>query len=91
MGAKRTHLLRQQRLVQVLQAGQRDAVQLQHSGHVHGRGEGVVAAHAHVHVVVGVHGLLAAHLAAHQLDGPVGHHLVHVHVGLRARAGLIDD
>jgi hypothetical protein len=44
-----------------------------------------------LHVVVGVDRLLGAHLAAEHLDGAVGDHLVGVHVGLGAGAGLPDD
>lgn len=50
-----------------------------------------VCYHAHVHMIVGVHGLLGAQLATHDLNGAVGNDLVHVHVGLSARAGLEDD
>src|SRR5712691_7280705 len=59
-------------------------------GDVHGRGEGVVGGLRHVDVVVGMNGLLAAHHAAGDLDGAVANHLVDVHVGLRAAAGLPD-
>ena len=58
---------------------------------VHRGGEGVVAALAHVHVVVRSHRLLAAQLAAEQLDGAVGQDLVDVHIALGARTGLPDD
>ena len=57
---------------------------------VHGGREGVVRRLRHVHVVVGVDRLLRSHLAAGQLDGPVGDDLVGVHVGLGAAAGLPD-
>ena len=57
-------------------------------GDVHGCGEGVVAALPHVDVVVRADGLLRAELPAEQLDGPVGQHLVDVHVALRARSRL---
>ncbi len=41
-------------------------------------------------MVVRMHRLLRAHLPAEHLDGAVRDHLVHVHVGLRAGAGLPD-
>ena len=41
-------------------------------------------------MVVGMDGLLAAQLAAEGFDRPVGDHLVDVHVGLGAGAGLPD-
>jgi hypothetical protein len=61
------------------------------AGDVHGRREGVVRRLAHVDVIVGMHGLLGAHLAAQHFDGAVGDHLVGVHVRLGAGAGLPDD
>jgi hypothetical protein len=42
-------------------------------------------------VVVGVDGLLGAHLASEDLNGTVGDNLVGVHVGLSAGTGLPDD
>ena len=60
-------------------------------GHVDGRGKDVVGALAQVDVIVGVDRLLGAEaVAAGQLDGPVGDHLVGVHVAGGARAGLED-
>jgi hypothetical protein len=50
----------------------------------------VVGGLAFVDVIVGVDGLLGAALTAQDLDGPVGDHLVGVHVGGRPRAGLED-
>ena len=58
------------------------------SSDVHRGREGVVGGLRPVDVVVGVHGRLAAQHAAGHLDGAVGDHLVGVHVGLGARAGL---
>ena len=77
-----------QRRAQLAHGGQQRALQLDGRGHVHGRGEGVVARLRHVHVIVRVHRLLAAALAPRHLDGAVADHLVHVHVALRATAGL---
>ena len=59
--------------------------------HVDRGGEHVVGALAHVHVVVGMDRLLGVEaVAAGQFDRPVGDHLVDVHVGRGARAGLIN-
>ena len=44
----------------------------------------------HVDVIVGMNGLLRAHLAAGQLDRAVRDDLVDVHVRLRSGAGLPD-
>jgi hypothetical protein len=41
-------------------------------------------------VIVGVNGLFAAHFAAGDFDSAIGDHLVDVHVGLGAAAGLVD-
>lgn len=43
-----------------------------------------------VDVIVGMHGILAPQLPAEDLDGPVGNHLVDVHVGLRPGTRLPD-
>jgi hypothetical protein len=66
-------------------------VERQHRGHVHRRREGVVARLAPVDVVVGVDRVPVPAAGAGQLVGAVGDHLVDVHVGLGARAGLPDD
>ena len=55
---------------------------------VHGGREGVVRGLAAVDVVVRMHLRLLAELAAERLVGEVRDHLVGVHVGLRAGAGL---
>ena len=56
---------------------------------VHRRGERVVGALAFVHVVVGVHRTVALTKgASRQHMGPVGHHLIDVHVALRPGARL---
>jgi hypothetical protein len=57
-------------------------------GHVHGRREHVIRRLAHVHIVVRVQRARLAAVAAHQLRAAVGQHLVHIHIGLRAGAGL---
>src|SRR5882762_1454002 len=57
---------------------------------VHGGGEGVVRRLRQVDVIVGMDGLLAAECATRELDGAIGDHLVGIHVGLRAAAGLPD-
>ncbi len=63
----------------------------EHNSDVHGRGVGVVRALRLVDVVVRVDGALRAELAAQDLDGAVGDHLVGVHVALSSGAGLPDD
>ena len=73
-----------QRGVQVLQRRHHVAGHLLGGGDVHGRRIGVVGRLAHVDVVVGVHRRLGAHHSAQHLDGPVGDHLVGVHVRLGA-------
>ena len=57
-------------------------------GDVHRGREGVVGRLAAVDVVVRVHRRLAAERRAEQLVGPIRDHLVRVHVGLGAGAGL---
>src|SRR5205085_9930803 len=79
-----------ERVAQRLGGRQQAVRHLLDGGDVHGGGEGVVGRLRLVDVVVGLDRLLAAHLTAGQLDGPVGDHLVGVHVGLRAAAGLPD-
>ena len=58
--------------------------------HVHRGRKRVVRGLRHVHVVVGMDGLLRAHLAARELDRPVRDHFVDVHVRLRSGARLPD-
>ena len=77
-----------ERLVQVAQGRQQAMMDLLRAGDVHGRRIGIVRRLAHVDVVVGMHRLLGAHHAAQHLDRAVRDHLVGVHVGLRAGAGL---
>src|SRR6476659_8697112 len=71
-------------------AGDQRVVDRGDCSNVHRGGEGVVAALAHVHVVVRSHRLLAAQLAAQKLDGAIGQDLVDVHIALGARTGLPD-
>ena len=79
------------RLAAVVQGRQQLLVDGQGHGHVDRRGKDVVGALAHVHVIVGMDGLRGGEaIAAAQLDGPIGDHLVDVHVGRGARAGLKD-
>merc|ERR1719450_387055 len=80
-----------QSVMELLEAGQEDSMDLHGRGDVHGGGVGVVTALALVDVVVGVDWGLAAQLAPQQLDGPVGDDLVGVHIGLGAGASLPDD
>jgi hypothetical protein len=55
---------------------------------VHRRGEGVVGGLAEIDVIVGVNRGLGAELSTENLAGPIRDHLVQVHVGLGAGAGL---
>ncbi len=64
--------------------------QLERGRDVHRGGERIVGRLGHVDVVVRVDRVLAAKLAAGELDRAVRDHLVHVHVGLGARARLPD-
>ena len=61
--------------------------------HAQRRGIGVVGRLVQVEVVVGADGLIVAQRPAQQLQGPIGQHLVDVHVGRGAGAALqgIDD
>lgn len=80
-----------ERIAKALERREEGVLKLEHSSNVHDGGEGVVGRSRAVDVVVGVHRLLGAHLAAQNLDGSVADDLVGVHVGLSAGAGLPDD
>ena len=69
----------------VVQSRKQPPAQLLHRGNVHGRGKRVVGTLGHIHGIVGVKQLLPRQRVA-----PVGDHLVDVHVGLGAAAGLPD-
>jgi hypothetical protein len=84
------HGLGPDRLGELVKARQRVPTNREQGGDVHGGGEAVVGRLAHVDVVVGVYRVFGAQLAAQQLASSVGDHLVDVHVGLGARAGLPD-
>ncbi len=76
----------------LLHAGQgrnQPLANLHGGGQVHRRGDDVVARLAEIDVIVGVHRMAAGGLAE-QLAGPVGQHLVGVHVGAGPRTGLED-
>ncbi len=78
-----------QSIAQLEQSGQQILDDRRASRDVGGRRDHVVARLPHVHVVVRVNHL-RADLAAQKLRGPVGDHLVGVHVGGGAGAGLED-
>ena len=59
-------------------------------GDMHRGWKRVVRRLAHIDVIVRMHRLLGAGLAAEQFAGTVGDHLIEVHVGLRTRSGLPD-
>ena len=69
-----------------VQRGKEGLLQRQGGSDVQGGGEGVVGALGHVHVVVGMD---LRSLGGHP-GAEVGYHLVDVHVGLGAAAGLPD-
>ncbi len=71
--------------------GQQRLLDFLDCGDVHGRREGVVGGLGHIDMVIGVHRLLGAELAVSHLDSAVRQHLIHVHVGLGAGAGLPDE
>ncbi len=90
VGAARLHGVGPQHGLLIQRAGEvlqrRDEVPKQRAGDgdVHRRGEHVVGGLRCVHVIVRVH------RAAERGGCEVGEHLVHVHVGGRAAAGLVD-
>jgi hypothetical protein len=69
-------------LESVAQAGQsrQEAVlNFNNTSNVHSSGKGIIRRLAHVNMVVGVNGSLAAQLSTHKLNGTVGDDLVNVH------------
>ena len=75
----------------LLQGRQQVLADAQRHRHVDRRGENIVGALAQVHVIVGMDGLAVGKaVAAAKLDGPVGDHLVGVHIGRGAGTGLED-
>ena len=59
-------------------------------GQVHHRGEAVIGGLAAIHMIIGMHRLARAQRMAEQLVGAVRNHLIGIHVGLGAGAGLPD-
>ena len=80
-----------QRLLKPLKLANRAALNELGASNVHSSRKRVVAALAHIDMIIGVHGRLAAHLSAQDLYGAVGHNLVDVHVALRAGSRLEDN
>ena len=80
----------QQSLVQMRERRQQQPCHAVGGGDMHRRREAVVRRLPHIDVVVRMHRRLCAELAAEHEVGAVGDHLVDVHVGLRAGAGLPD-
>ena len=83
-------------LLKRLHQGDRFAFQVvqgEDGRHAQGRGIGVVGRLVQVDVVVGIEALVIAQRPAEQLQGPVGQHLVDVHVGRSAGPALegVDD
>ncbi len=77
-------------MLELVERGIQTAADRLQGGDVDRRGDDVVARLAEVHVVVRVHGVFPAAAAGQDLVGPCGDHLVGVHVGGGARAGLKD-
>src|SRR5882762_4423182 len=80
--------LRRQDVAQRRKRGYEPVVDRLNRGDAHRRGKNVVRGLTAVDLVVGMHAALLAALASQELARPVGEHLVHVHVGLGARARL---
>ena len=68
----------------------RSAVDAHRGGDVHRGRERVVRRLAHIDVIVGVNRLFGSEFAAQHFAGAIGDHLVEIHVGLGAGAGLPD-
>ena len=64
--------------------------ELEHRGDMHGGGKAVVRGLAHIDVIVGMHRGFAAALSRQHLVRPAGDHLIGIHIGLGAGAGLPD-
>ena len=79
-----------ERGVQMLQRRNEPMRYFLSGGDMHRGRKHVVRRLAHIDVIVGMDRRLGAARAAEDLVGAIGDHLVDVHVGLRARAGLID-
>ncbi len=79
-----------QRIPQLLHARDQPMGDLLDGGNVHGCRERVVGRLGHVDIVVRMHRGFRPHHPVREFDGPVGDHLVDVHVRLRAAAGLPD-
>ncbi|MNI23493.1 hypothetical protein D3C73_770830 [compost metagenome] len=77
-----------QSFMQHFQFGDQVLTHRDHRGHVHRGWEHVIGTLAFVDVVVRMHSTLFATDPAQQLTGTVGQHLIHIHVGLGAGAGL---
>ena len=80
-----------QRAVQMRQRRNQAAGYFLRRRDMHGGRKSVVRRLAHIDVIVGMDRRLGAEPAAELLVGAVGDHLVDVHVGLGAGAGLPDD
>ena len=83
--------LRVQRRTQVLQRRQQAMGDFLRGGDVHGGREAVVRRLAQVDLIVGMDRRFRTQLGAELFVGAIGDHLVDVHVGLGAGAGLPDD
>ena len=77
-----------ERGMQVGERRQQVAVDLQRGRDMHGARDRVVGRLAHIDVIVRMHRLFRAELSPERDIGGVGDHLVDVHIGLGAGAGL---
>jgi len=82
--------LRRESVAQRRKRGHEPIMDGLNGGDAHRGGKNVVRGLPVVDLVVGMHSALLAALSAEELARPVGENLVHVHVGLRARACLPD-
>ena len=82
--------LRRERRAQPRQRRQQRAHDAERGGKVHRGGKKVVGRLPEIDFVVGMHQPVLPPLPAEQLGRAIGQHLVHVHIALRAGAGLPD-
>ena len=79
-----------QRRVQLFQSRQQHALRAHGCGNVHRSGEGIIGRLPHIAVIIGMHRIFAADVAAKNFNRTVGDHFIGIHIGLCARTGLPD-
>ncbi len=82
--------LGRQRVAEARERRQQAAMNRQRGGDMHRARKRIVRRLSEIDVVVGMDRRLVAATSAEPFVGEVGDHLVHIHVGLGARAGLPD-